>query len=48
VLEAKERVEEIDELGEGFRTVLRRLRPVVRREDGVNGWKRDEVRMVMG
>ena len=47
VLEAKERAEEMDELGDGLRTVLRRRRPVVRSADGVNGWKRDEVRMLM-
>jgi hypothetical protein len=48
VLEANERAEEIDELGDGLRAVLRRRSPVVRRADGVNGWKRDEVRMLMG
>lgn len=44
---ANDRVEETDEAGDGLRAVLRRRRPVVRREEGVNGWKRDEVRIMI-
>jgi len=41
-VEANERAEEMDELGDGERAVLRRRRPVVRREVVVNGWKRED------
>jgi hypothetical protein len=48
VLEAKERADEMEELGEGERAVFSRRRPVVRRAEGVNGWKREEVRILVG
>jgi hypothetical protein len=47
VLEANDRLDETDEAGDELRAVLRRRRPVVRRDEGVNGWKRDEVRVMM-